>query len=1234
MWGSTIGPRPVAWADYFAPNPSPHRACIHLMDALYNDVIARSNDLTNLLPIGTLTFYNVPTDRWSLYGTDAPDSWRWLDLSQLHETQSTHEVVGQLRFLIDYRFAMATYRTLAPGVPIVFVRLYALPSDTNTASIMNEWRRRFPKSRLLDKRRKEAWAALLPWVDFSASGWDGALCLLLPYRGSLGPIPQSPNFIERWRHNLPYAPPSTVLSPNLAQRLRAVYNGVPLPDVSLYLSIKNTAPLPRHVPSATQTLVKVVELAQQDEVSIPGVKSKLYPFQVNSLCKMFEKESSVQRGLIPSLTELKSPTGETFYFDIQHCKFNMQPELYVLPRGGILAENMGLGKTLICLSLICLTKHELSRVPEDMLLYNDVSDDIITVFADTPRRRLHSLSNICRDTINQNGLPWKYYTADLPSTVVAKLQAKPGYFRIPLTHDEYASPYRPITRAPSARWRSLSPSSPGEGHVYRTLYLCNTTLIIVPDNIFHQWKVELHKHIEHLELNKLYITSHHKNVIEGEAIRDTVPEPLELITYDLVIMSTSHLIRHVGEVKPADNPLLRVFWKRLIIDEGHSMSSKASRASDLCRAIRSERRWAVTGTPTSGLTRLQMDEDSASGSNKYTVRSKFNEKDDLAKLGVILGNFLQIEPFHLQSKLWSSVVVKPFLANASGLQLGLTNIVNAVMVRHSPADIDKQLHLPPLHHRAVFLDPSYHNTISINLFTAVLAVNAISSERTDIDYMFHPANRQQLRRLITNLQRATFHWTGFQQEDIDSLVGVCRHALEKANNDPTKYSALDVSLLHRSLEVSLMALENPRWRSAALLHEMNYYIKGLPDQYTRSFGTGLLGEISVYGAPHIHAIQEFFYKNRFVTDSETIQAKLDEISRPFWSNYWKSTVKKNTEKFNKHDQTPLRPEQVSEALKTPASARRMPDDSVKNQLTRDDGRGLRETEFVAANQDMTYQTVRQAQILGTASSKLSYLGARILEHQEAGVKSIVFFEFEDSAFYLTEMLDLLGLNYILYATFIKPVERAGNLARFANFDSGGITLVMDLRLAAHGLTIIAATWVYFISPVWKRSVEAQAIKRAHRIGQTKEVHVETLVLKGTLEEEIYRKRLNEAVSDDSDDGESNQKRYVIDDTGMQEFILKHRFLRHNTIEEFASFCAPSVLSQHFVGEDDDYSLLRHKDTLEGSDRSWNVKVFTSDNLAKINDVKAKRSLMEEERTTPLPQVEPRVSKHKRVRLAL
>lgn len=95
---------------------------------------------------------------------------------------------------------------------------------------------------------------------------------------------------------------------------------------------------------------------------------------------------------------------------------------------------------------------------------------------------------------------------------------------------------------------------------------------------------------------------------------------------------------------------------------------------------------------------------------------------------------------------------------------------------------------------------------------------------------------------------------------------------------------------------------------------------------------------------------------------------------------------------------------------------------------------------------------------------------------------------------------------------------------------------MDVRNAAFGLNLGSASRIYFVNPVCRPNIEAQAIKRAHRIGQTRPVYVETLVLKGTIEEKMLERSKRMTRS------EHLSANHLEDDVGIRQIIQSARVL--------------------------------------------------------------------------------------------
>ena len=63
-------------------------------------------------------------------------------------------------------------------------------------------------------------------------------------------------------------------------------------------------------------------------------------------------------------------------------------------------------------------------------------------------------------------------------------------------------------------------------------------------------------------------------------------------------------------------------------------------------------------------------------------------------------------------------------------------------------------------------------------------------------------------------------------------------------------------------------------------------------------------------------------------------------------------------------------------------------------------------------------------------------------------------------------------------------------------------MLVSLKAAGTGITLHAADYVFLLDPWWNPAVEAQAVDRVHRIGQTKTVFVYRMVTAGTIEERI------------------------------------------------------------------------------------------------------------------------------------
>ncbi|MGI9332571.1 MAG: SNF2-related protein [Gammaproteobacteria bacterium] len=136
---------------------------------------------------------------------------------------------------------------------------------------------------------------------------------------------------------------------------------------------------------------------------------------------------------------------------------------------------------------------------------------------------------------------------------------------------------------------------------------------------------------------------------------------------------------------------------------------------------------------------------------------------------------------------------------------------------------------------------------------------------------------------------------------------------------------------------------------------------------------------------------------------------------------------------------------------------------------------------------------------GEASSKLDSLLESLTEVAAEGHKALVFSQFTSFLALVREKLDRTGMTYEYLDGSTRDRER--RVERFQT-DADCPLFLISLKAGGQGLNLTAADYVFILDPWWNPAVEAQAVDRAHRIGQSRHVFAYRLIARDTVEEKI------------------------------------------------------------------------------------------------------------------------------------
>lgn len=386
--------------------------------------------------------------------------------------------------------------------------------------------------------------------------------------------------------------------------------------------------------------------------------------------------------------------------------------------------------------------------------------------------------------------------------------------------------------------------------------------------------------------------------------------------------------------------------------------------------------------------------------------------------------------------------------------------------------------------------------------------------------MFHKDSQRARGQLIMNLRQSNFFWTGVTENDVLAVIGHGRRYLAKQN---TKCTVEDRALLLRCLEFAQFVLTLPGWRALSSTHEIGLYVEHWPHEAANTWAMANVEDPLLVGVTQLKQAQS--YVNDRLSNADPTEG-LEAAGGSAKASAGPSGEHQKAGNIPKYkvpamvkmgvpasgistQQSTAKRHYVSGTSKVSPKRSRV----LSKKITKEEpGVGQRAEHSESLRKRCRSadacelpldSTLRNTRVVGTTSAKLSYLLEKVALFQ-TDEKILIFYDGDNTAYYIAQCLELLHVKHLIYAKSLPNDIRSRYIVAFDEDDSIRI-LLMDVRCGAYGLNVNKASRVFFVNPCCRPSTEAQAIKRAHRIGQDKPVFVETLILKGTIEEAIFER---------------------------------------------------------------------------------------------------------------------------------
>ncbi|XP_043701940.1 F-box protein At3g54460-like isoform X2 [Telopea speciosissima] len=515
--------------------------------------------------------------------------------------------------------------------------------------------------------------------------------------------------------------------------------------------------------------------------------------------------------------------------------------------------------------------------------------------------------------------------------------------------------------------------------------------------------------------------------------------------YDVVITTFNRLSTEWGLRKKS--VLMQVHWLRIMLDEGHTLGSSLSLTNKLQMAISltASNRWLLTGTPTPN-----------------TPNSQVSHLQPMLK-------FLHEEAYGQNQKSWEAGILRPFEAEMVEGRSRLLQLLHRCMISSRKADLQT---IPPCIRKVTFLDFTEEHARSYNELVVTVRRNILMADWNDpshVESLLNPKQWKFRSTTIRNVRLSCCVAGHIKVTDAGEDIQETMDILVEQGLGPTSEEYV---LIRHYLLNGGNCLRCKEWCRLPVITPCRHLLCldciSLDSERCTFLGCGNYYEMQ---SPEILTRPEN-PNPKWPVPKDLIELQ-PSYKQDDWAADWHATSSSKVA-------------HLVERLKDLKEA------NTKMVCSLDDN------EVVKPSDDHLF--LSQKRYRNELLHHEACTQPDVKSYKTPLEKVIIFSQFLEHIHVIEQQLTVAGIKFVGMYSPMHSTNKMKALAIFQE-DTNCMALVMD-GSAALGLDLSFVTHVFLMEPIWDRSMEEQVISRAHRMGATRPIHVETLAMRGTIEEQM------------------------------------------------------------------------------------------------------------------------------------